>query len=184
MKSMLTRRKRMYVGLMILGAAALFVDRLVLPAGVMKPDASLAETPATPTAGATSDPLPIPELPFPDGLRAFKSDLPVRDFFQPPMLRSSDGSRNRISDNLHPLGRRDNEPGRASRADFVTHHTLNGVLTDQRLRIAIVNGQWMRLGRSVDGCTLTSIAGTEVRFACHDGEAILKLGPPEAVPGG
>ena len=49
------------------------------------------------------------------------------------------------------------------------------------LRIAVVDGSWLRLDQDFDGCRLTAIAGNEVRFACHDGDAVLRVNAFEDV---
>lgn len=173
------RKKRIYLGLMALGAAALLVDRFVLSDGVTRPDSVLAgdrlasSPPIVPLAEDAAVALPIPKIPFPRGLAPFDPDRAVRDVFLPPAfvgerrdsgdgnMAAGDGSRAR--------------PGTTGTAMFITRHKLDGVLIDQGLKIAIVDGLWIRLGELLDGCKLTDISGQEARFECRDAQAVLAI---------
>lgn len=65
-------------------------------------------------------------------------------------------------------------PRGLDQAAFQAGHELGGVLDHERLKIAIIDGRWLRIGDKVDGCTLTRISGDTVCFECYDGEAVLK----------
>ena len=58
---------------------------------------------------------------------------------------------------------------------IVTELILDGVLIQQRLRMAVLEGRPVRIGDTVDGCVLKKIAGYRAEFECHDGPAVLKV---------
>ncbi len=178
------RKKRIYLGLMALGATALLVDRFVLSDGVTQPDSALAgdrlvSAPIAPPAGNSTVALPIPKIPFPRGLAPFDPDRAARDVFLPPAFV---GERRDSGDGNMAAGDGSSaRPGTTGTAMFITRHKLDGVLIDQGLKIAIVDGLWIRLGELLDGCKLTDISGQEARFECRDAQAVLAIA---VAPGG
>jgi hypothetical protein len=177
---MTRRKKRLYLGVMILSGLALFVDRFILSESVMVPDPAIG-SPAEPAgrhAGAvstaTEDALSIPELPFPRGVEHFTFGSEIPDLFAPPTAASDENAARPGGSDNDPLATDARQSKGAGRAAFLTDHELGGLLTHERLRIAIVDGRWLRLGDEVDGCTLTRISGKEAVFDCYDGEAVLK----------
>src|SRR3990172_4840638 len=133
-------KKRAYVAVMLLGGAALVVDRFILTSSVTAPArvaASDTRLPARAPAAAPATPdaaLSIPELPFPRGLPAWDPHGPIRDLFAPfPNQESTDKARS-------PRGAED----KGTCAVFATQHHLDAVLLQERLRIAIVDGAWVR----------------------------------------
>lgn len=167
------QRQRMYLGVMVLGAVALFVDRFVLRASVSGPDAALATGSRIAPETGSPQPVAIPELPFPTGVRDFKLDGPIRDLFLPPMFRYGGDGTLAADNRSHNRGTR--EDGRASREAFLGRNRLDALLTDDRMKIAIVNGRWVRIGQIVDGCTVTDISGDRILIDCSDGSAALTL---------
>lgn len=173
-------KKRVYVVVMILGALALFVDRFVLSEGATAPDQAnaspekLVRHPAGSPARVAEDAPAIPELPFPRGVERFTFGPEIPDLFAPPgTVRKGGGST--LAANQDGLSSSNAAPSRGlSQAAFTARYELDGVLSHERLRIAIVGGRWLRLGDTVDGCKLTHIAGDAARFACFDGEAVLE----------
>ena len=65
------------------------------------------------------------------------------------------------------------QAGTGDRLALMDHHTLNAVMDHEGLRIAVIDGQWLRAGDVLDGCTLRFVNGTDVRFDCANGEAVL-----------
>ena len=178
---MVRGRKRAYLMVLAVGALALAVDQCVLTSGGTEPSTAIAANSGLPVAGpspgATAEPArSIPELPFPRGLKSTSGQMPIRDLFFPPNLAGTRGSARLAADK----GRR-NASDSVGRAMFVTRHRLDGVMALQRLRIAVVDGAWIRVGDSLDGCELTDVSGNEARFECADGEATLEVIGP-AVP--
>jgi hypothetical protein len=184
---MAVRKKQVYFGIMIVSGLALAVDRFVLSESVTAPDevkASPQETPASlagSTGAAAEEEVPaIPELPFPRDVERFEFGSDIPDLFAPPRhfvrdatIPSVTGADDPGSENIPP-------PRGLNSGAFTIQHELDGVLDHQRLKIAIIDGRWMRIGDEVDGCTLARISGDGARFECRDGEAV--LGPPR--PGG
>ena len=62
------------------------------------------------------------------------------------------------------------------RAEFIRRHELGGILFHEDLKIAVLDGRWMRIGELIDGCTLKKISGNTARFECYDGKAELAFG--------
>ena len=135
--------------------------------------------PAAPSIVPAAATLSIPELPFPRGLAPFDPHAELRDLFEPPHLRPNGDATSSASDDPTADAEDVLGPDVSTCATFVTQNTLEGTLSDQRLKIAIVNGEFVRVGQTVGGCTLTSIAETEVRFKCRDGTVTLRVDTDE-----
>lgn len=179
---MTRRKKHIYLTIIGLGAIALAVDRFLLPRDATTPATAAADvsTPQTVEEASVSPilRLPIPELPFPAGLDAFAlsdSSTGPRDLFARPGSQSDLAAANAGADKNDRRGRGKNGPGKLCCAEFDRAHTLGGVLIHQRLRIAVVDGTWMRPGDSVDGCRLARIDGNKVVFECYDGASVLTI---------
>lgn len=180
---MLPSKKAIYVGLCGVGGLALVLDRFVLSSG--GPEPALGATEVIPQASADA-PIPapaaatlpqkpgdsaaavIPQKPFPRGVIPWDPKTEMRDLFAPLSEESPD-------DSAYNSGARAEAKRRAGRARFVQAHHLNGVITQPRLKIAVIDGRWVQVGDQIDGCTLTRIEGTAVSFACHDGETVLAM---------
>ncbi len=165
------RRRTTYLILIGVGGVALLVEAFVLgedatpqtaPDGGSSGSVVLAVSAAVAEVGG---PLPVPELPFPV-LKAKETPELTRDPFRPP-------------------GSPDNAMGgeaEAKKGSQVTSHLfgelhrLDGVMLQQSLKIAIVDGTSVRIGQAIDGCTLTAVSENDVRFSCDDGEVTLRVG--------
>jgi hypothetical protein len=175
------KRKRTYFAVMIVGGLALVVDRCVPSDGTLDPVAAVARvpgdspTPASARPGETPPASSIPELPFPRDIELYDPDSPIPDLFTPPESvlprDATDGAAGKATQD----GERNTSVVGAARATFRLKHRLTGVLIDERLRIAIVDGMWVRVGQSLDGCVLSAVSGNQARFACHDGESVLEI---------
>lgn len=178
------RRKKAYGAVMILAAAALAVDRCAFsneqaagfsPRGDSAQGAIRGSVDLRPSPAETVPTISIPELPFPRGVAAFDlpaSGDPCRDLFAPPKSVLNRNTADASTDSNDSATNRDK---RVNCATFLTHHRLSGVLLFDSLRIAVVDGTWLRKGQLLDGCTLMSVSGNEARFECYDGEAVLKV---------
>ena len=116
-----------------------------------------------PVVGPASAPvsLPIPELPFPRGLKSLALNAEVRDLFEPPAAGPGNPDV-ADSDNREPdLTGSANYQG-PQHDLFEQQHHLSGVMVNERLRIAIVDGVWLQLGQSLDDCKLISVEEREV----------------------
>lgn len=179
------RKKGAYLAVTMAAGLAMAVDRCILSNGSTEPQLAVARQ-ASASTKATAQPsvldaptLSIPEMPFPRGIKAsFDPRSPIRDLFAPPEAIRNDDANGAGADKDNPDATRSE---RANRAIFMSQHRLDGVVIQQRLRIAIVDGVWMQVGQSLDGCTLTAISGSEVRFSCADGRAVLKVNAADAL---
>ena len=54
-------------------------------------------------------------------------------------------------------------------SQFCSAHTLGAVFVQEGLKMAVVDGQIVRLGETVDDCVLVLLTGTEAHFACGRG---------------
>jgi len=174
---MTSKKKRLYVGLMLTGAAALFCDRFLLSRATgpeiaeavdFVGDQLLERSLQSPSASA-----PIPELPFPRDLRAWDPGEPVRDLFSTPSARQG-------PDSGAPDKSGAGERGEA--ATFAARHSLNGVLIVGRARRAVVDEKVVEVDDVIEGCKVVDIEERKVRFVCTDGEAALTLPEPERGP--
>jgi hypothetical protein len=186
---MITRRKKqIYLAVTLVAVLALAVDRLVLTGASSTPQQAAAGPPQADDAPATASSLPadkpmlsIPELPFPKGLRPpYDPNGSIRDLFQPPDLVRV-GADADEPDKDDPGAPNAGTPDYMSATTFASEHRLEGVVVQQRLRIAVVDGVWMRIGKSLDGCTLTAIAGNSAEFSCGDGTVVLKVNAAETL---
>ncbi len=187
---MSSQKKRTYLSVLIVGAVALLIDRFVSSTGSTTPrPAAAAGFTLPPPSGAAA--FAIPELPFPKGVVSLGQHVELRDLFLPPMFRAAGPDEGDSADQQagfagnprrNPSG--DRRWDALSTARFVREHRLDAVLIDEGLRIAIVNGLWLRVGQSLDGCTLKDITGNAVTFECDDEVAALKIGDRESLWGG
>ena len=161
-------KKKIYIALMLLGGAALVVDRCVLTPSVTMPTTAAASTPRA--AAPSAEALATLELPFPRAIPAWDPQSPIRDLFAP--YSDDDGA-----DKRSTRTSRGADAGQGTCADFVTQHRLDAVLVQESLKIAIVDGAWVRIGESVNGCVLTEVVGNKVHFRCRDGDTVITLSP-------
>jgi hypothetical protein len=173
------RRKKTYLLLLGLGATALVVDRGFLARPVSAPESASAEE--SPAAQASSEaPAPfgesggIPELPFPADLARFSPSLLVPDLFTDP-TNTSDSQRAAQADN-------DDAKTQSGAPSAQIADMLQGVFVHADVQYAIVNGRKLKRGENINGCTLTEVSGTRVRFLCADREVIATV--PTSSSGG
>lgn len=174
-------RRKLYLVLLAVSALGLVIDRFVLTGSATAPTEASAATVVRPPVGrdaVTSNAGPsasIPEIPFPTGLVAAEALLTIPDVFAPPSVRfrGKSGAGPPYNAGMGSGGRGPSE--RLSGAAFESRHTLDGVLVYQRLKIAVLDGRTVRIGDTIDGCTLKDVSGYRARFECHDGPAVLKV---------
>lgn len=166
---------------MVIGAAGLVADRFIFQDAVPAP--AEAATVIEHTASSTDiSSIAIPEMPFPHGIEPLHTGAEIHDLFAPPFLRSSHSRRADGADNHRRRASNNTRSEDMNAEAFATQHHLNAVLLNDGLRIAIIDGHWLQVGQSVDGCTLRSITGRDVRFECYDDSATLKIGGTEIIP--
>ena len=167
-------KKKIYIAVMLLGGVALVVDRCVLTPSVTMPVPVAASPPhtAAPSAAAeaplSAETLSTLELPFPRAIPAWDPQSPIRDLFAP--FSDEDAT-----DKRRTRSSRGADAGHGTCAGLLNQHHLEAVLVQESLKIAILDGAWVRIGESVDGCVLTEIVGNKVRFRCRDGDITLAL---------
>lgn len=173
------RRRLTYLGIMIVGAVALAIDRCVLPAPTIAPKSAVAveqvPSPAQPPIeSASPSVLGVPELPFPRNLNSYRSAHIRRDIFSPSNAIRRRQDPNTLSDKTgSDVVKPSDDPGGAE--TFSARHALEGVMLYDGLKIAVIDGAWVRIGQKLDGCRLERITGREAHFQCDDGRAVLRV---------
>ncbi|MCH8150357.1 MAG: hypothetical protein IH987_20665 [Planctomycetes bacterium] len=165
-------KKKRYLVVMGLCGVGLLVNLLIPSNGATVPAAAGAAI-TKPIVTGAGEALPlIPNLPFPRSVRTWDRSSDIRDIFLPPQLHSNADGQSPVE----TLSRVDAETNRQS---FGSHHALHAVMVGGALRIAIVDGVWVREGASFDGCKLERISHNQAVFSCHDGDATLVTGSPD-----
>lgn len=168
------RKKKRYLLVIGLSGVGLIADRMIPTDSPAAPVAARAAS-TGPIANTAPDALPlIPKLPFPRSLRTWDRSSDIRDIFLPPQIERSATNEGQFPDETpSPI---DDETNRQS---FASQHTLHAVMVSGSLRIAIVDGTWVRIGESFDGCELQRISNNQAAFSCHGGIVTLVSGIPD-----
>jgi hypothetical protein len=178
---MSTKRRKIYIGLIGLGGLALAIDRFVIPRPVTGPERVAGSPNATPPVvrpNPSSEPSakqPIPELVFPRPLPGRHAGGEIRDLFSPPPDVLAGFSSKSATDKNGPSGENAGGGQALDRAVFSEQHQLSGILIHGGLKIAVVNGRWVRIKETIVGCTLVGVGDNEATFECHDGVAVLRV---------
>ncbi len=166
------RRKKLYAALVLLGLVAVVVDRLIGPGVTDAPGAARADGVA-PRAGTAKEAVPealcVEAAPFPRHVPAPFRVEPTRDPFAPPSQHSSSFGEFDVDD-----------PSEAS-ATFEQSHRLAAVLSTGEGGLVIVDDQLLRVGQSIQECTLTRVEGAEATFVCFDGPITLHVDAPSGI---
>lgn len=176
---MTRKRKQLYAIVLTLGGIAWVIDRVVLTTSLSTPAMAVASQTANPPTLQPSssilddESISIPELPFPKNLPPYDSRFTMRDIFAPPSVLSKINTLQDDADNDRSDIDRHAIPNRSD--IFLSQHRLDAVLNGPRLKIAVVDGRWIRIGDTLDGCRFRKIEGTAAIFSCNDGNAILNL---------
>ncbi len=190
------RKNKLFLGVLVIGGAALIVDRVFVGSPAATPEVSLAGETAPPAKPSPMNPAPhaagapaagdgtglslsVPELPFPRELPVLASGERLRDVFARPRssLRDPDTADGSDDNPDEPANERDEDNPRDRAKDFPQRHRLDGVFLDEGLKIAVVDGSWVAIGGNVDGCELTAIDGNQAKFRCGDREISLRTDP-------
>lgn len=176
---MTTRSKKVYAAVLVFALLALLIDRL-LPGGAERgPAAAYAEPRAAPAATSASGTPLVVAAPFPRaaGLPTASDGAAVRDLFAltPKVYLALAGEEPPDSADGSGHARRGARP---RVAEFKAAHRLSAVLRDGHLRVAILDGRWIRAGDKVEGCTLERIDGQSAYFSCADGTADISVARP------
>lgn len=172
---MSAKKKKTYLAIVGILSLAFFVDRLWLSGSATAPQTASAGPPDADlglTGPEELTKLPIPGVPFPKNIPKFGTDFVLRDVFLKPG-KTGGPTRNPSLD-----GRSTGDAVREhdhSRKEFASSHTITAVFSDDGLGIAVVDGEWLRVGQSISGCRLIGVDGAEARFQCHDGELTMEI---------
>lgn len=114
---------------------------------------------------------PIPDLAYPFDVVRFRTANSVLDPFAEP------GQEVYAADNVKAVApgtdTSDSAAAGASSKQFAENHVLSGLVVNEASTFAVLDGTWVRIGESVDGCKLRRITGRNAVFVCQDGEATL-----------
>jgi hypothetical protein len=187
------RKKTIYAVILLLGAAALLVDRamsaspaqLVAPApraaGFSPRGRPLSESGVeTATAPAVS----VAATPFPDLSAHAKPIAHIRDLFaitdivRKAMFGAAADNNTRTAE----MPGRGRWPGVLTPEAFRQSHRLTAVMLGEHTSFAIVDGQWLRVGDRLDGHELIEITGTTATFQLANRRATLSVLESPAQP--
>ncbi|MBN1513966.1 MAG: hypothetical protein JXB13_18255 [Phycisphaerae bacterium] len=168
------RRKKIYAALIALGLVAVVVDRLLGPGASDATGAARAADAAPRATGpaglALADSARVEAAPFPRNMPAPPTPEPARDPFAPPRQQPQEP---REPGDAGPDGEL---PGlSAASVTFARSHRLSAVLAGGDAGIVILDDQLLRIGQSVQECTLTHVENAEATFQCFDGPVILRV---------
>lgn len=184
----MNRKNYIYLGLIALGLLALWLDRSYF--GVTAPSKSTALEADRSINGAQEKPgflrqpaprigqrgtgaAGVPELRFPRNLPPFAPDIEIRDIFARADVAKNYKKGKRVGP--EKSGDEEEPEGAVGREQFVAKHTLGAVMVMDGLKIAVLDGRWLRVGDIVDTCRLVQIGGDAAVFECHDGNAIFSM---------
>lgn len=180
-------KNKSYLAVIALGLTALAVDRLYL--GTTSPaKTSAAQTPTDDdqpsvkparqpivTAPSPTTATGVPELRFPRNLPPMDANVSLRDIFSPDGFVPPAGKANR---NTSAKTKADAAaPEAIGHEQFGLTHSLGALMLVDGLKIAVISGQWLRVGETLDTCTLIRIEGESAIFECHDGEVAFSMSP-------
>jgi hypothetical protein len=183
----LSRKAKVYLGVLPLAVVALLVDRLVLDGGKPGPEqASAAPMAARPTKPSALQPAPVAAVP-----------APAPPAPSPPLGRLAALMRGRQIDPQHvrdafapapswlppapePPAPKAPEPKKLP--DFQDRHELTAVIMGPQGARAIVDGKCLAVGQTLDGMKLISIGRKTAVFA--GGGVRAELAMPGSKPSG
>jgi hypothetical protein len=173
------KKKKLYIGIVIVGLGAIVVDRLI---GYGAPNLAVAGQPGagpagrrpvvaptpTPATGAASN---LDTTPFPNLTVAATTAADRDPFAAPPELFETPHT-------PEPDVGKPGEPPPGRAATFADDHTLSAVVDIGGARYAILDGKLVTAGQIFDGCALQEISPRSVRLRCLDGDTRLHLAAP------
>ncbi len=189
----MAKKTKIYLGLIAVGLCALGVDRFFFgasepsstSAGEIKPSAHDDDEseehvahakPAHRPRPALSKPdaphkLSAPELPFPRNLETYNATAEMRDIFA--RMEPDAATAGADSSARHGPTKKGTQGDAIGREEFSATHHLDAIMVQESLKIAVMNGRWLRVGDTIDTCALIRIEGDSVVFKCHDGDTEL-----------
>lgn len=168
-------KKKRYLLVIGLSGAGLIVDSMI-PTDVATVPAPAQAAPTSLILDEAAQGLPlIPRLPFPRALRTWDGSTDIRDIFRPPQM-AGDATGDGQSPNKKPNPADDE----ANRRAFASGHALHAVLVSGSLRVAIVDGTWVRVGEEFEECKLERISNNQAVFSCYAGLVTLVAGAADS----
>ncbi len=173
------KKHLVYMAAVVLGGAALVVDRTILSDGASGPAKASASGSSSTTGSSRAvqapivEATPIPELHFPRSLPAIDVQSNIRDWFKPPASKL-EKQQDQLSAQKELRDEKD-PGGPLTCEEFIAAHRLDAVVGCAGWQVAIIDGRWVRAGESLDGCTFKQVSGRSVEFECVDGVAIMVL---------
>lgn len=185
----MAKKTKVYLALIAAGLLALAVDRTYLGAStpsstvasLVDPDSHDSKEEDVESASAprhrpapklvAPSKLSVPELHFPRSLPVYDPATEMRDLFA-----RSDSNGSAAGNALPARGgssKRTIANQAIGREAFQATHRIDAVMVQDSLKIAVVDGRWMRVGDVLDTCTLIRIEGDAAEFQCHDGDTVL-----------
>ena len=170
----MTQQRKYQVNAALVGLAltALAVDKLFLsggdgsvPSAASAQEFGLAELAGRDSADAHGEQAGPSYSNLDERLEAFDARDPKRDPFElSPMLRA------RVHTQSQEVSRHESEADARQRTaeEFKSANRLDGVLTSGRDPIALVNGQTIRLGQTIDGFELIAVQDRIATFQLDD----------------
>lgn len=170
------RKKKRYLLVIGLSGVGLIADRVISTGSPEVPAAARA-APTGPIVNTAPDALPlIPKLPFPRSLRTWDRPSDIRDFFLPPQVQKNATINGRSPDKTLSVKISSRAENEAKRQSFASRHAVHAVMVNGSLRMAIVDGIWVREGETFDGCKLERISNNQALFSCYAGHVTLVAG--------
>jgi hypothetical protein len=172
------RRKQLYGGFLLLGALALLADRGLFsqshgPAGALADGSqSLGGTIAI---GHDGPSVLVAATPFPSVYDSDEPPADVRDMFRITDTIRAAMDMNENDETDGPQGPRSRVRPPVALAPFSERHSLQAVMVSRGVRIAVIDGRWVRIGDQLDDCQLADIIGTQAEFDCGDRRETLSI---------
>lgn len=180
----MSKKKLIYAALLVAGFAALAADRLLTPepatAAAAPPARGSGDTtaalsgPSDHSAGAAGA---VAAADFPKQVAEQQDGGPVRDAFSltPAILEVMRPTAPEESAPRLGAAVGDQAQPAMTAARFQEGHRLSAVMQGPNVAVAVVNGQWLKPGQSLDECILIGISGRSASFDCHGEMAVLTV---------
>ncbi len=181
------KRKKTYAVVVAVGLLALLADRLFFAEPVPASAGTAASEPrpgrtgrraaADPDVPGSSPRAVVTTASFPRNLPQTLAEAPLRDAFSltPAVVEALGGAGANAEATASDADPQEAEPPVMTAARFAREHRLSVVLAGDGVSMAVVNDEWMRVGQSLDECTLVEISGRSATFECRDGLARLSV---------
>ncbi len=175
------KKKKLYG--VILGSCGLafLVDTFLLDGSPDSATASMVTSGATIGMPVSFDgktnakSIAIPQIHFPSNLSSFTFSSELPDLFEPPDKQKNLQDKTENDDLGLKRAGAIADPSLVDTQKFEEKKQLDAIYTGDSLKIAIVNGQWVHLGQTIDGCKLKEIRTNEAVFECYDGDIVMRI---------